>query len=250
MDSVCVEILNSSALVIKWCLQRPFMYHVGCVVNAFSLIFHITAWFLSNHFKVRAADSESTFFSVSGKAFILTDIIYGHGVLWVTYFFPSFEAAVFLSSHTYFHIFPHNNCAAFITYLYFNIWSCFSLKRLYIIWLSCEWLVFLGFLRCEFSELTEYLYSFTIFQKFFATHGSSHSMCFGKHGITTLWIVYRILLTLFSLCILYRFILSSTFFSNLISAINSLNETDYSYFMFISNIWCHEFMITTQLSEL
>lgn len=66
-----------------------------------------------------------------------------------------------------------------------------------------------------------------------------------------LWIIYRILLTLFSLlCVLYRFILSSTFFSNLISAINSLNETDYSYFMFISNIWCHEFMITTQLPEL
>lgn len=91
------------------------------------------------------------------------------------------------------HIFTFSPTATVLPSLlivYFNIWSCFSFKRLYIIWLSCEWLVFLGFLRCEFNELIEYLYSFIIFQMFLATHGSSDSMRFGKHGISTVFMDY------------------------------------------------------------
>lgn len=134
--------------------------------------------------------------SVSGKVFVLTDILYGHGALcWRI--FLSFEAAVLPLLHSYFHIFPTAIVLPSLLIAYFNIWRCFSFKMLYVMRLSCEWLVFLGLLRCEVNELTEYLYSFTIFQKFL---NMELPHC--------LWIVYRILLTLFSLlCILYRFIL-------------------------------------------
>lgn len=131
----------------------------------------------------------------------------------VVIFFLSFEAAGFLLSHSYFHISPTAIVLPSLLIVYFNIWSCFSFERLYIRWLSCEWIVFLGFLRCEFNELTEYLYSFIIFQKFLATPGSSDMFweTWNYHIVCGLYIEF--LLTLFSLlCILYRFILSSTFF--------------------------------------